>query len=313
MSISNNSVAAAVTTKGVLGMDKKILVTGATGRQGGAILRHLLRYGQSVRALTRHPQGAEDLIALGVEVVEGDLTDKLSIEKALDGITKMFLVTTPYEAGVEAEIRQGFDGADAAKAAGVEHLVYSSVGSAHRHTGIPHFDSKWKIEQHIRELGLNATILRPVFFMDNFENPLMIASLRKGILALPIRANRKLAMIAVDDIGEFGAQAFLHPEKFVGEGIELAGDELTFPEAMARLTQIAGKAVSYQVLPREGSDKLFGREAALMYKWFDEVGYNPDIAGLLKKYGVNLMKFTDYLTSAQWVSQLKTPAPTPAK
>src|SRR5512140_2674973 len=115
-------------------MNDQILITGATGRQGGAIAYHLLSHGRSVRAFTRHPEKAGELKRMGAEIVEGDLTDRASIDRALDGIKRMFLVTTPYEAGIEAEISQGINGAEAAKAAGVEHLVYSSVGSAHRNT-----------------------------------------------------------------------------------------------------------------------------------------------------------------------------------
>jgi uncharacterized protein YbjT (DUF2867 family) len=294
-------------------MEDKILIAGATGRQGGAVLRHLRRYGQAVRALTRHSQKAEELRSLGAEIFEGDLTDRASIEKALDGITKMFLVTTPYEAGIDAEIKQGIGAVDAAKAAGVKHLVYSSVGSAHRNTGIPHFESKWKIEQHIRELGLTSTILRPVYFMDNFANPQMVTALSKGILALPVRANRKIAMIAVEDIGEYGAQALIYPEKYIGDEIELAGDEMTFPEALAQISKLSGKTLTYQIIPVEGSDKIMGRDVALMYKWFDEVGYNPNIPELINKYGVPIMRFTEYLAAAQWIAQLKKPMPTTAK
>jgi uncharacterized protein YbjT (DUF2867 family) len=288
-------------------MNDLILVVGSTGRQGGAVARHLLKYGKKVRALTRHPQKAEELKMMGAEIVGGDLTDRISVEKALEGVKRMFLVTTPYEAGLEAEIAQGMTAVDTAKALGVEHLVFSSVGSAHRNTGIPHFETKWQIEQRIRQLGLKATILRPVFFMENFGAPRFFNMLQKGMVSLPLRANRKLAMIAVDNIGEYGAQAFINPDKFIGEQIELAGDELTFPEIVKMISEAAGKEIAYRVVPLQDADRMFGRESNIMYKWYDEVGYNPDMPGLERKYNIPLTKFADYLKTAPWVKQVRTP------
>ena len=129
-----------------------ILVSGATGQQGGAVARNLLERGFAVRALTRDPEkaAARELADLGAEVVSGDLEDRASIERVLDGVYGVFSVQKFLEAGVEGEVRQGVRLADAAKAAGVEHYVYSSVGSAHRETGIPHFESKWEVEEHVR-------------------------------------------------------------------------------------------------------------------------------------------------------------------
>ncbi|MBN4054795.1 NmrA family NAD(P)-binding protein, partial [Nitrospira defluvii] len=137
--------------------NETILVTGATGQQG-----------QTVRGLTRTPSKAEALKKLGAEVVAANLTDRPSLDAALKGINKVFLVTTFFEEGMEADVKQGITMVDAAKAAGVEHLVFSSVGSAHRKTSIPHFETKWQVEQHIQKIGLPATIIRPTAFMDNF-------------------------------------------------------------------------------------------------------------------------------------------------
>src|SRR5829696_2881793 len=149
--------------------DRLILVTGATGQQGGAAARHLLANGWRVRGLTRNPASdkAQALVALGAEVVEGDLYDRTSVDTALQGAYGVFSVQNFWlpDVGAEGEVRQGQLLADAAHAAGIKHFVYTSVGGAERATGIPHFDSKWAIEQHIAALGLPATVLRPVFFM----------------------------------------------------------------------------------------------------------------------------------------------------
>ena len=147
-----------------------ILVSGATGQQGGSVARNLLEWGFAVRALTRDAEkaAARELADLGAEVVGGDLEDRASIERVLDGVYGVFSVQQFWEVGVEGEVRQGILLADAAKEAGVEHFVYSSVGSAHRDTGIPHFDSKWDVEEHVRASGVPYTVLRPVFFMQNW-------------------------------------------------------------------------------------------------------------------------------------------------
>jgi uncharacterized protein YbjT (DUF2867 family) len=148
-----------------------ILASGATGQQGGAVARNLLERGFAVRALTRDTEkvAARELADLGTEVVSGDLEDRASVERVLDGVYGVFSVQQFMEAGVEGELRQGVLLADAAKASGVEHLVYSSVGSAHRDTDIPHFDSKFEVEEHVRASGVPYTVVCPVFFMQNWE------------------------------------------------------------------------------------------------------------------------------------------------
>jgi hypothetical protein len=148
-----------------------ILVTGATGRQGGAVARSLLGSGFAVRSLVRDPQkpGAEALAGAGTELARGDLDDPASIERALEGAYGVFSVQNFFQAGYEGEIRQGTSLADVAKAAGVSHFVYSSVGSAHRETGISHFESKRHVEEHVLSTGIPYTIVRPVFFMHNWD------------------------------------------------------------------------------------------------------------------------------------------------
>lgn len=281
-----------------------ILVTGATGQQGGAVARSLLRKGQKVRTLTRNPAKAGELKKMGVEVVAGDLTDRESLNAALLGVKKVFLVTTPFERGMETEVLQGITMADAARAAGVDHLVYTSVGSAARNTGIPHFETKWKVEQHIKKIGIPATILRPVFFMENFASPWFFPAIKGGTLVLPLRADRPLQMIALDDIGGFGAAAFLRPKEFIGQAIELAGDEMTLPEAMRILSRASGKTINYEQLPDEQAEKALGHDFAVMFRWFNEVGYNIDIPTLHKRWEVPLTKFKDFVARAAWIKLL---------
>src|SRR5258708_23986849 len=147
-----------------------VVVTGSTGKQGGAVARALLERGHKVRAVTRDPNSrqAESLANAGATLVAASLEDTAAITKALEGATSLFAMTTPYEGGTQAETRQGISAADAAKAAGV-HLVFTSAGSANRQTGIPHFDSKYEVEEHIAKIGVRATVLAPVYFMENLH------------------------------------------------------------------------------------------------------------------------------------------------
>src|ERR1700726_884441 len=205
--------------------NRTILITGVTGNQGGAVAQALQGTGFSLRGLTRMPDSerAAALARHGVDVVKGDLDDEATLRRALAGAWGVFGVQSSLEAGVEREEAQGKRLATLAREAGVEHYVYTSVGSAHKRTGIPHFDNKWRIEETVRSLRFPShVILRPVFFMENLLAPF---SLQGSTLAWALGPGTKLQMIAVDDIGWFGARAFtnaaaLNPrETYVAGGV----------------------------------------------------------------------------------------------
>ena len=280
--------------------DGTVLVCGGTGQQGSAVARHLLAAGRPIRVLTRDPARAVDLEALGAHVVAGDLLERASVDAALRGVRQVFLVTTRKGAGLEAEVRQGVTMADAARAAGVEHLVYTSVGCADRRTGVPHFDTKYEVEQHILGLGLPHTFLRPVFFMENFACPWFLPALRRGKLVLPLPPGRPIQVVAVDDIGRFAAAAFLEPQRFVGRAVGLAGDELSFAEAMRRLSGLTGRQVTYEQLPPHEVEASFGREWAVMFRWFDEVGYAVDVEALRGEWGIPVTGFDRWARNGSW-------------
>ena len=275
-----------------------ILVTGATGQQGGAVARTLLAKGQKVRVMTRHPEKAASLAKAGAEIVQGDLTNQAILQMALRGVHGVFAMSTPFEAGMEAEVRQGIMLADAAKQAGIAHYVYTSVGSAHRNTGIPHFESKWKVEQHIQQIGLPATILRPVWFMENFTT--FAKPSAEGVLMLPMKPARKLAMVALKDIGEFGAAAFLRPNDFLGQAIDLAGDDLTMPETAALLTKAMGRPIRFQEFQMDQAEAAMGHDLATMFRWFNEVGYAIDIPAVKQKFGMPLTTFAEWIKTVDW-------------
>lgn len=276
---------------------KKILVFGATGNQGGAVARHLLGDGWEVLAVTRNPE-SEAALALknaGAELVQADMDDPASLDDAMKGVYGVFSVQNSWVVGVEQEVVQGNAVADAASRAGVQHFVYTSVGGADRKTGIPHFDSKWEVEEHIASLGLPASIVRPVFFMDNLYGP-MGPTNEDGtlVLRMAMPPETKLQMIAVDDIGAFVAIMFNDPEKYIGKAIEIAGDELTIPRAAELIGEAAGLPTRFEELPIEGV-RAWSEDAAIMFEWFVSNGYEAGITALREIYP----SLHDYRTWAQ--------------
>ena len=261
-----------------------ILVTGATGHQGGAVAHSLLTRGSRVLALVRdrNARAAQALEEAGASLVEGDLNDRASLDRALEGAQGVFSVQGLHD-GLEAEVRQGKALADAAKAAGVQHFVYSSVGSAERKTGIPHFDSKFQIEEHIREIGLPHTILRPVFFFYNYEG--MRPMIEKGTFALPLTPNRKLQQLSEHDYGKMAAAVFARRNEFLGRAIEAASVDMTMTEVADTFSRGFGNSVTYRQIPYEMFEQQAGKETTTMFRWFEDVGYNADFASLKREFG----------------------------
>ena len=274
---------------------KTILVTGATGQQGGAVARSLLAKGQKVRMLTRSPEKARELAAKGAEVARGDFEDPESLKEALKGADGVFLVGTPFEKGPEAEVEQGKAMLVACWKMGTPHLVYTSVCAANRNTGIPHFESKARVEYYIRQTGQECTILRPVWFMENFASPWLYPSIEKGVLGTPVLPDRNLQMIALDDIGEFASEAFLRPKEFLGQEIDLAGDELTMDDITLQISCAMNRPVRYEPIPEEKAESAVGNDFALMYRWFNREGYQVNIEELKKRWGIRLTSFSRWL------------------
>jgi len=280
--------------------DRTILITGVTGHQGGAVAHALRGAGFHLRGLTRKPD-SEQAAALkrqGVDVVQGDLDDEASLRRALSGAWGVFGVQNTWEAGVEGEEAQGKRLATLAREAGVEHFVYSSVGSAHKRTGIPHFDNKWRVEETVRGLRFPShVILRPVFFMENLVAPY---SLQGSTLAWALEPGTKLQMIAVDDIGWFGARAFTDAAALNRREIDLAGDVRTMPEAAEILKAALGRPIAFAQTPIE-QVRQYSEDMALMLEWFGRVGYSADIAGLEREFGRTLTKLPD------WAAKIEVP------
>ena len=290
--------------------NKIIAVTGATGQQGGAVTRKLLADGWQVRALTRdvNKPAAQELKALGAELIAGDMDNRAELDAAFKGAYGVFSVQNFWlpNVGFEGEIKQGKAVADAAKAAGVQHLVYSSVGSAHRGMGQKHFESKWIIEQYIHTLNVAYTILRPVFFMDN-HNWSRAYILSGTYTGMGLRPEKGVQSIAVEDIGVFAALAFADPKNYIGKTIELAGDELTEKETAAVFSKVIGRPVTLAA-PTGNGRRASEEEMIAMFSFFNGEGYDADIAAL-RKLHPGLLSFEQYLRKNGWENQQPMPIP----
>jgi uncharacterized protein YbjT (DUF2867 family) len=290
--------------------EKIIAVTGATGQQGGAVARHLLGQGWKVRALTRDPNkpAAQALAQAGAELAPGDMERRAELEAAFQGAYGVFSVQNFWlpNVGAQGEVRQGKLVADAARAAGVEHFVYSSVGAAQRGMGQAHFASKWEIEQYIHSLDLPYTIFRPAAFMENYN--WQRAGITNGVFTgwgLP--ADKTLQIIAVEDIGAFVALAFGDAPAYLGRTIELAGDELSEAQIAETLAKVIGRPVKLQppVMPEGAAPNP---ERVAMIRFFSGRGYEADIPALRKVYP-GLLDFEAFLRKNGWENAEPLPMP----
>ena len=279
-------------------MSKVIAIAGATGQQGGAVIRALAGKGFELRALTRNPQSpAAQAVAkeTGATLVTVDFDDEASIREALNGAWGAFAVQNTWTAGVEGEEAQGHRFAKAARDAGVQHYVYTSVASADRQTRIPHFDNKFRVENTVRSLAFPSyTILRPVFFMSNLPSPWF---LNGDKLVSAMKPDTVLQMIDVADIGQYGALAFTDP-RFKNLEIDIAGDAATMTQTAEVLSKALGRKIEYTQIPISEIRKN-SEDFALMLEWFETTGYDADIAGNAKEYGVKPT------TLSEWASRLK--------
>jgi uncharacterized protein YbjT (DUF2867 family) len=276
-----------------------VVVTGSTGKQGGAVARALLKRGHKVRAVTRdvNSSQARSLANAGATLVAASLEDTAALRRALDGATSFFAMTTPA-GGPDAETRQGVVAADAAKAADV-HLVFASVGSANRKTGVPHFDSKYEVEKHIAKVGVRATILAPVTFMENLY--FAREQLAKGVYAAGLPPTRMLAQVAVEDIGAVAVRVLEDAGRFTGQRFDLASDELTGKDAAAILSRVVGRSFAYYQIPIDVLRQRMGEDAARMYDWFDRVGFAVDRAALRREFpDVAFHDFESWAARQDW-------------
>lgn len=287
---------------------KKIAVCGATGLQGGSVIRGLLKgSGWSITGLSRSPDSpsAQALKDLDVDVVKADLEDKASLIEAFKDVENVFGVTQPWSSDYrkcnpEIEIKQGRNIVDACLETGVTHLVLST--SAHMEggrTGIPHVDSKLDVEEYAQKKGIPCTFLQPVQFMDNLGRSYF--PVKKGAVRGFVDGDAKVPYIATRDIGVFAAAAFENPEKFIGRQITLVGDfisGLELCETLAKIKKV--KSYKYKTIPKILM-RLFAREFYTMRIAFEDFGrppYSPEIFDAIedcRKMHPDLLSFEKYL------------------
>jgi len=282
---------------------KTILVTGATGRQGGAVIGHLLKKDFKVKALSRSPESiaAQKLVSRGINVVKGDMSDTQSLINAMQDCEGVFSIQNYFECRGEKEIQYGKNMVDAAKKSGVAHFVYNSVCGADSNTGVPHFETKYVIEQHIKNTGIPATVLRPVKFMENYYILQVFKGILDGKLYDAIKPGKKHQMIAVDDIGKYVAETFANPEKYTGKTIEIAGDEVTNEQVAATMTEVSGIKVKFKRLPMFIVRMVMDKEMYLMFKWFNNEGFKADMKGVKIDFPtVKATTLKDFLVNENW-------------
>jgi uncharacterized protein YbjT (DUF2867 family) len=221
-----------------------VAVTGATGRQGGAVTRALLRAGRPVRALTRKPQGrpARALAEAGAEVVAADMDDPASLDRAFAGADGVYSVQSFATAGLDGEIRQGRNVGDAAARAGVAHLVFGSAAPGRRGTGVGSWESKLAIEDHLRTLDLPLTVLRPTAFMElmtdrDFYPAAGVWHVWPGIAGWDFR----VPWLSCADLGAVAATVFADPARYAGAVLELASDERSLAGCREAYERVTGR------------------------------------------------------------------------
>ncbi len=278
-----------------------VLVTGATGPHGGAVVRGLLAHGQPVRALTRNANSvqAHALAALGAELVVGDLLDSDSLTSAMRDTRAVYAVTTPFGDGTKAEVAQGQQIIAAAGEVHLPWLILASVASADQATGIPHFESKWRIEQQLASSGLPHTVVAPTYFYENLGDPRELIG--AGELALPLPATRPLQQLALSDLGSVVASILSRQRDFIGQRIEVAGDQPTPAQMSEDLTAAAGRPVTYRQTPLDTVAER-SPDIAAMYRFLTNVGYEVDIASVEARF-----PDVSWTTFARWIdSDLQT-------
>jgi uncharacterized protein YbjT (DUF2867 family) len=287
-----------------------VAVAGATGAQGGATVRALLDSGHRVRALTRRPDSpaAQRLREMGAEPRRADFDDRASLDAALAGADALFAVTTPFGTDLATETRQGITLVDAAVTARLGHIVLSTAAHADRGTGVPHYESKYVVERHLRDCGVPWTVIAPAAFMDNYAGGWTLDGLRTGVFAWPMPAARPLTLISATDIGAFAALALQRRDEFAGRRIDIASDERTPAEMTEILAAATGRILTYQQVPlpyvRSRSDDL-----AAMFDYFTTVGLDVDVPRLRRDHPeVGWHSFADWATVQDWPTLLGTDA-----
>lgn len=254
----------------ISGEGKTIAVVGATGRQGGQVVRQLLRHGWKVRALTRKPasEKAVDLFIAGADVVRADLDDKGSLESAFANMYGVFHMQPPTLGQLDREVRQGKNAAEAAKATGVRHVVFGSAGPGHEKTGIEQWDAKIEVTNHMKELGLPLTVLRPMAFMELMTDASYYPQSSTWYIWPRLTGTeRRIPWLSVKDLGAIAAKAFADPDGFLGKDLPLAADAQSLGECREIYKKVKGHEPPRFPMPMFLFEKFVGKDIPKMWRW----------------------------------------------
>ena len=249
---------------------KTIAVVGSTGRQGGQVARRLLEQGWRVRAITRTPEGkkAAALKEAGADVVQADLEDQAALEAAFENTYGVYTMQPPLMGKMEVEIRQGRNAAQAAKKAGIRHLVYGSAGPGHTKTGIEQWDSKLEVTRTMKDLGLPLTVLRPMAFMELMTDPAYYPQSSTWYTMTNLTGTeRKIPWLSVQDLGAIAAKAFAHPDDFIGRDLPLAADAQSLAELREIYKEVRGKYPPRFPIPLFLFERFVGKDILNMWRW----------------------------------------------
>ncbi len=258
---------------------KKVLVYGVNGVQGGAVARRLLRAGHAVRGLVRDERGADALRGEGVEPAFGDLSDPKSLRKATESCDAVFLVL-PLEYDRVKVLAWTTNAIDAAGAAGVERLVFNTSGRVPPEpTDVAAFEVKREAEAYLEESAVPHVVLRPPFYMENFEAPWVASGISDGgVVAYPIPQQVKVSWLSVDDMAALSAEALFRPE-LSGLALDVGGPEALDGEGVAAaFSRALGREVRYQAIPpdefeaglRDAVGDTAAADIAAVYRWMAE-------------------------------------------
>jgi uncharacterized protein YbjT (DUF2867 family) len=285
--------------------DRVVAVTGATGRQGGAVARHLLSAGWQVRAVTRKPDGpaARVLAALGAEVVRADMMNKDELVHAFGDVYGVYSVQNFMPGGTDAEVIQGKNVADAAQATGVAHLVYGSAGTGAIDTGIASWNSKLTVQAYIRALGLPCTVLRPMAFMELMTDRGFVPAVSTWSLMPKLMGkDRPIGWICVDDLGAIAARAFAEPARFIGADLSLSSDVQSIAQCRQIWSDVYGRPPRGFPMPVWMFERLAGSDLTIMWRWLRTARFDFDPTPTRKL-------LPTALTVREWLVLRRSPAP----
>lgn len=261
--------------------DQVIVVTGATGRQGGAVARHLLAEGWQVRGVTRSPDSsaARELAALGVQMVRADMADLDAARAACAGVHGVFSVQNPMISGEEGEVVQGKNVVDAAAGTGVSHLVYGSAGPGTPGTGVAAWDAKLEVAEYARSRGLPLTVLRPMAFMELMTDKDLYPPVAAWhLMPRLVGEDRPIPWLSADDLGAIAARAFADPASYVGADLALAADLRSLVECRTIWRRVTGRSPRRFPMPVWMFERFVGPDLTRMWRWLATHEVDVDLA-----------------------------------